>query len=230
MSYPRAEQEHDGIHDAQLGDLDHDGTPEIYAGFWGLVGIHCVSLDGRRQWSNRSLANILTLAVTPLDQRAPDAVRLLATSDRGKLIALDSQGQQQLLLDGGVHHLYATAVVGWQTPYCTISYATNGGLLATGLAPDLSARWTYELPRGTFQSQVQFVQSAAWGDPGTRAWVLAAPDGTVHLVGDDGERLDHFGSGAAVTGLAWANRTAGPPVLLVASPQAITAWQITGSH
>jgi len=58
VSYPQdaLENKHSGIADVQLGDLDGDGTLEAYVGYWGLVGVQAVSLEGKRLWSNRSPA------------------------------------------------------------------------------------------------------------------------------------------------------------------------------
>ena len=43
---------HSGLADVELFDLDGDGTPEIYVGYWGVVGVHCVALDGKQLWVN----------------------------------------------------------------------------------------------------------------------------------------------------------------------------------
>ncbi|OYV86292.1 MAG: hypothetical protein B7Z73_11995, partial [Planctomycetia bacterium 21-64-5] len=55
-------------------------------------------------------------------------------------------------------------------------------------------------------------------------WVIAAVDGSIHIVGIDGTLIDHFNSGAAASGLAVAQLD-GRPALIVATDKAVEAWQ-----
>lgn len=248
--YPSAEEQHPGIHDTRLADLDGEGGLELYVGFWGVVGIHAVDAEGRRQWSNRAATNVLTLALTP--QNEVGWHKLLASSDLGPLTRINQFGRHDPPIHVGnraIHHIYSTAP---QSPpgddggsaasagsaniggaaggsggatYCGLSYQGPGQMLALGLSEDFSELWNYPLPAGTYETEVQFVQSARL--PGERpGWVFAGPDGSVHLVSSDGELHDNFATGKPVTGLAALDGPQGP-TLLIASPEGLTAWRIT---
>src|SRR5690606_2395345 len=39
MRYPPDDQEHEGLHAVEIADLAGDGTPELYVGFWSLIGV-----------------------------------------------------------------------------------------------------------------------------------------------------------------------------------------------
>ena len=62
--------------------------------------------------------------------------------------------------------------------------------------------------------------------PGRKGeWWLAGPDGSIHVVSEDGQLHDSFNYGAALTGLA-AVRLEEQPVLLLATDAGVTAWTV----
>jgi len=91
IAYPDPDQRHDGIGDVQIADLDNDGKLEVCAGFWGLWGVHVVSLTGERLFSNRAVSSVLSIAVAPPGEEGNRS--LLVTDDRGTVTRIDSQGQ-----------------------------------------------------------------------------------------------------------------------------------------
>jgi hypothetical protein len=61
-------------------------------------------------------------------------------------------------------------------------------------------------------------------DGETGQWVIAAPDGSIHIVGIEGALIDQFNSGAAPSGMAVANLD-GSPALLLANGKTVEALQ-----
>jgi hypothetical protein len=98
-------------------------------------------------------------------------------------------------------------------------------MLAIGLDREFSERWSYSLPAGTYETEVQFVRPLRL--PGGKlGWLFAGADGSIHIVSSDGSLRDSFGTGKSVTGLAAWDEPAGP-VMLLASPDGLTAWRIS---
>ncbi len=226
LSYPPAEQDHDGIMDVQLSNLDDDGKPELYVGYWSLLGVHSVTPDGRRLWSNRIVPTVLSLAVAPNDGASR---KLLVTSDRGSIVPLNEFGKHdpEINVNGrAIHQLFAAQFGGDRpTAYCGISYNEDGGLVAVGLNRDLVEQWSYNLPLGVFRTQIQFVTSGSFLDRPGGQWLLAGPNGSIHIISDDGDFVDAFHYGEELTGLA-AARFGNDRVLLIAAGKTITVWRI----
>jgi hypothetical protein len=85
--------------------------------------------------------------------------------------------------------------------------------------------WTRPLARGVQKHPLEFV---AWGDvtgDSTQEWVLAGPDGGLHVLSANGEALEQFNYGSALSGLA-VTRLAGQPVLIVATATGVEAWGV----
>lgn len=227
-SYPPQDQSHPGIHDVQLADLDGNGQLELCVGFWGEVGIHGASLEGEHRWANRSATNVLSVATTPRD----DVVgwrKLLVSSDRGTILRLNQFGlsDPDVTVKGQlVHHLYAARFTGGRTSYCGLSFTEKQELLALGLDEELREVWKVQAAQGVFHSQIQFVTSGRLLADAAGQWIIAGPDGTIRVVGDDGKFFDYFGYGQFLTGIA-ATELAGHPTLLVATEESVAAWSVT---
>lgn len=218
---------HAGIADAQLGDLDGDGTPELCVGYWGIVGVQGASLDGKRLWANRSLATVLRLAI--LDPDAKGRRGLLCTNQRGTLALLDSKGESQAeisVADHPVHWIVAAELTGDDTlELCGLSPTPEGTVNAVGFNLKGELLWIYPLPRGVHEHPIEPVCAAQLlpGDSGQ--WLMAGADGSIHLLAADGKAIDKFNYGAALTGLAglnWGQRH----VLLVSTPDGLDAWEV----
>jgi hypothetical protein len=226
LSYPPDDQPHEGLHAVELVDLGGDGTPEIYAGFWSLVGVQRVSLAGKREWSNRVVPTVLSLTPTPDDGLG--ARQIIATGDRGVLYRVNQYGHHEPKVEVAgrqVHRLVAAKFGEAATAYCGISYQADGRLLAIGLDAELTEVWSYPLPAGQFNNQIEYVTS---GQLLTEAgeWYLAGPDGSVHIIGADGEFADSFATGELLTGLA-VTKFGDASVILTANKTQVTAWKVT---
>jgi len=71
-----------------------------------------------------------------------------------------------------------------------------------GIGSDLQSVWKHPLPDGVHRDGP--IEPIAWADLfGTprRQWIIAAPDGSVHLLWADGRIIDHYQHGAALVGI-----------------------------
>ena len=77
LAFPSADQpKHAGIGDVQFVDLDRSGSPKLAIGYWGLVGVQQISLDGKRLWSDRSMEFVLSLAEGGADSKSASSSSL----------------------------------------------------------------------------------------------------------------------------------------------------------
>ncbi|HTN77968.1 MAG TPA: redoxin domain-containing protein, partial [Pirellulaceae bacterium] len=205
LRYPPEDQPHDGLHAVEIADLANDGTPELYVGYWSLVGVQGVTLEGVREWSNRVVPTVLSLVTTPPNELGWR--KIIASGDRGVLYRMNQFGHQDPKIEipgRQVHRLTASTFGSLASTYCGVSYQTDGRLLAVGLDADLKEVWNYKLPVGQFNNQIEYVTSGRLRSDEQGEWILAGPDGTVHVVSDNGEFSDSFATGELLTGIAFA--------------------------
>lgn len=226
-SYPPEGETHPGIQDVQIADLDGNGQLELGIAFGGDVGIHGTSLEGEHHWANRSAADVLSVATSPRD----DVVgwqKLLVSSFRGSILRLNQFGLDDpaiLVKDRLIHHLYGARFSGGRTSYCGVSLIEKQDPLAVGLDEEFREVWSVPLSPGVFHTQIQFVTSGRLLGDTAGQWIIAGPDGTIRVIGDDGKFTDSFSYGQFVTGIA-AVQLEGAAVLLVATAEGVTAWQV----
>jgi hypothetical protein len=86
--------------------------------------------------------------------------------------------------------------------------------------------WHYALPAGVHRKPIEAIAygPALAGRP--ECWLLAGPDGTVHVVSPEGDPIERFALGRELTGLA-AAQVGGLPTILVATQEGLGAWQTT---
>ena len=229
LSFPpdAHENPHAGIGDVQIADLDGNGMLDLAVGYRGVVGVKGVSLDGKVIWSERSLSNVLRLAVG-----GPDANKqrtLFCTNDQTSLAMINAQGRGvgKLSLDGRLLYWIAAADLDGdgQMEMCGLSAPKIGDNLALGLNAKGDLLWSYELPPGTPGQLLELVSAAKLSPSGPAQWLLAGVDGSIHIVGTDGKPIDHFNYGMLVGGLA-ATQIDGKPVLLVSTRRSLVAWSV----
>jgi hypothetical protein len=106
-----------------------------------------------------------------------------------------------------------------------MSFTLEGRLIAIGLNRNLQEQWSYGLPNGVFQSQVKTPTSVKITGGDSWQWLLAGPDGSVHIVDDDGNFFDAFNFGQNVTGIAgYQDGDAG--ILLISTNDSVTALRV----
>jgi hypothetical protein len=146
MSYP-AEGEHAGIFDVQLADLDGDGQPELNVGYLGVVGVQNAALDGDRRWSNRSVEDVRSLAVSGPSASGPasSGARHLLAAAAGSITPIDDRGKNgpPTSIDRSFVRLIASADLGGdgQVEYCCIAAIRAGMETAIGLSSDVREKW-----------------------------------------------------------------------------------------
>ena len=225
--YPNDEQDHEGVRDAQIADLDGNGSLEVVVGFWGLVGLHAFDLSGSRIWSNRYVAPVLSLALSPIDNQQQRKV--LATSDRGLIVAFNSSGNQEPGRQVGARSIYhiASAYPAKQTTasYCGLAYSPDGTHWAVALDSELVEQWSYPLPPPTHQNPIRTVISGRFLSQDSVQWLMPCADGSIHIVTENGDFFDYFYYGKRLHGLA-ATRWNDQAVLLVATEGEVVAWAV----
>lgn len=223
--YPDAAPRQAGIMDAQLADLDEDGQVELYVGFADPLGVHRVDMDGKRRWGNRAVTGIVSL-VPRLLAKPP---HLLMAGEQGAIVPVSRAGAEgpPIAVSNRTIHQMAHSLAGDPRPtqFLGMSYTLEGRLIAIGLTPALEEAWSYGLPAGTYQTQVQTpVWTRLLAGPSGQ-WLLAGADGSVHLVDDSGDFFDMFHTGQQVEGLAGLHHD-GQAVLIVCGGGAVTAYNV----
>ena len=112
-----------------------------------------------------------------------------------------------------------------QAEFLALSNNTQGEMFAVGITGKLKEAWNYPLPAGVHQKPIEPVASSNLLPGRQGEWWLAGPDGSIHVISEDGEFHDAFHYGAALTGFA-ATRLNGQPALLIATEEGLSAWGI----
>ena len=224
FQYPDSGPRHAGIMDVEVVDLDDDGRLELYVGFADPVGAHRLDLDGKRRWSN-----------PPCRGRFPGRSSiarppyLLATGEKGVIVPISRTGGEGPAISVGqrtIHQLAANPTTSPRpTQFLGMSYTVDGRSIAVGLTPELREAWSYGLPGGIYITQVQTPIWAQLLKGPAGQWLLAGPDGSVHLIDDSGEFFDSFHVGHAIEGLAGFQHN-GQGVLVITGGGSVTAYDI----
>lgn len=220
---------HAGLGDVELGDLDGDGTLKAYVGYWGAVGVQCVSLEGKRLWSNHHLMNVMRVAVGPAD---PQGRReLFCVNESGSLGVINARGDLQtpIPLTNPLQTIAAGDLMGnGELSYCGIWVSREGQATAVGLNPKGETLWSYPMPKGPWQQVCEPIIVGRFAPDSQAAparWILPWSDGSIHILSADGKLIDQFNFGAAVNGLA-TMQLDGKPVLLVATGDGLEAFRV----
>ena len=198
---------HEGIADADIGDLDGDGTPEIVVAYLGSVGVQAATLEGRRLWRDRSLGSVIDVALgSPTASGGRRDVLCVTGSGRlqratpGADAATGPPGATALMLKsvsaGPVAADATWALVG-------IEATAVGKQAAVGIDP-VSLEETWRLPLADGAHRAGPIEPVAWADLlGTprRQWLIAAPDGSVNVAWADGRVVDRYCHGRPLVGI-----------------------------
>lgn len=229
MSYPAdaLAKPHSGIADVEFVDFDGKGSPQICVGYWGVVGVQGVSLAGNRLWSERSVSNVVHMAVTSADAQGKRS--LICTNHTGSLALLNGEGQRGdniVVPDRAIQWIVTADLRGdGQLLWCGLSAAKIGEYSVLGISPKGEELWEYPLPPGIQQQPVEPIIAGKVKRDGPGQWLLPGPDGSIHIVAADGKPMDKFNYGAPLQGLATMD-IGGQPALIVATATGIEAWKV----
>ena len=218
---------HSGIYDVELGDLDGDGTLKLYLSYLGTVGVQSASLEGKRLWANRSIADALGIAIGGAD--AKGRRNLYCTNSSNSLVVLDAQGQRQGEIEVPERMLRSIVAADLrgdgQLLWCGMAAPKLGDNLAVGLSLHGGELWKYALPAGVHPQPIEPIIAGKLTREKPGQWILPGPDGSVHVVSADGKPVDKFNSGLKLQGLATVEVNA-KPVLVMASDKGLEAWTV----
>jgi thiol-disulfide isomerase/thioredoxin len=231
LEFPK--DRHPGIADVQFAPDQDPAKARLVVGYWGGVGLQGVGFDGQRKWSQRALEQVVQVAFVPGENGGPR--ELWCTSNRGSISVLDEQGKPRRVIHVGSSPLMYFA---WnKTPdgnqeaaakdaaFCGLALEGVGHYQAVGFTRNGEVTWRFPLPAGEYVQQVDRIQSVEL--PGKKsAWMIAAADGTIYWLDNEGKLIDKFPYGRPLTGLSLTN-TADAAILLVSIPNKLTAWKLT---
>lgn len=229
LSFP--DGSHAGIADARIADIDGDGKLEICVAYWGVVGIQAVGLDGTRKWSNRRLPeNVLSLALSGPDTSGKRL--LLCTTGLLTVAILDELGEtlKEMPVGARAARLVAAEDLNGDgtVELCAVTAAGPGADVAVGFDSAGRELWNYPLPPGVQpvpEMQNELVVGGKLFDDGQGVWVFVGADGTVHIVGADGQPIDSFGWGEAIRGIAL-GALDGRATLFLSDAKSVTALRL----
>lgn len=206
LSYPEDayKNPHAGIADVQLADLDGDGKLELLVSYYQDVGVQCVSLEGKRIWANRTVAMVSRIAVWAPDAKGPRS--LVATNSLGSLVLFDAQGKRDREIkvpNRLVHWVVSADLLGDQKMELSGLYlAELGASVVIGIDPKGGELWSHALPKGVHRRPVEQIVAGNLTASGPGQWLAPGPDGSLSAIAADGKLLDHWQTGAVITGLA----------------------------
>jgi hypothetical protein len=184
-----------------------------------------VSFEGQRKWFNRSPRNVPSLALAPPD--GANWRKVWALNEKGTILPIDPQGKSAPELETPGRFLISLAEAADNPQrYAALAISSPGTQTAVGLDAHARETWHYRLPAGVHRKPIEPIASGPVVAGRANYWLLAGPDGTVHLLSSDGDVLDQFAVGSELTGIA-AAQLQGEPAILVSTPQGVTAWRVT---
>ncbi len=227
LSFP--DERHSGIGDVLFDDLTGTGTPVMYIGYWGGLGIQGGTLDARRLWSNRRLDHVLQIGYGPNvkttdDNGEREARTTWSTSTRGTLTQMGATGKniRERYVEGQALMYFASSPS--EDRHCGLSLDQAGQYTAVGFNDSGEVAWEYSLPPGEYVeplSRLHRVQMPA----GTDAWLVVAANGSLHWLDDTGQLIDRFDYGEILTGVSM-NTLGDETLLFVSTAEQLTAWRV----
>jgi hypothetical protein len=204
-----------------------EGEVEVVAASVGDQGLVALGQDGAVRWRNRAFPNVVSAATTPEDEFGQWA--FLLTGESGEILRVNRFGHEEPAVKVANWPILRLRAGQFESPkqavYLGLSNNAKGDVFAVGLSSELKECWNYPLPSGAHQRPIEPIASSDVLPGQSGQWWPAGPDGSVHLISEDGEFFDSFHVGAVLTGLA-ATRINNQPVLLLATDEGLSAWGI----
>ena len=227
FSYPEAEEESPPIRDVQWSDLDENGEPELLVAFDGSVGLHAVSLAGKRLWSNRAYTPLVSIAPS---HKLPVIGRCAYVTGRGGICPITKdgiEGPAKEVPPWVIAHLFTAGFSdAAQAAYAALGIDAKGESCIVGLNKQLAEQWNYPLPGGSFRQPVDFVTSGHLRAESNGEWIVGWSDGSIHIVSEDGNFDDTFNTGVEIRGISVWERKDEKPQLVISTPTEVLAWEV----
>mgnify|MGYP002623586544 CR=1 FL=1 len=227
FAYPPKTSDEVRVGDFALVDFQNDGNVQLCVGFWGLLGIHGVDIDGELKWTNRTPAPVAAIATTP-----PNDIgwrQILVTTDRGELVPINGFGKHDppsRVDNHAITQLYTSPFARENAAnYLGVALQADGSPQAVAMSKDLKVLWDMPLPAGTHRNQIRPVTIGKLLPGDAAHWIFAGADGSVGIVADDVSFYDSFNTGVRLSGVATA-RFRSDYVLLLSTPQGVAAWKV----
>lgn len=218
------------VQDAELADLDHDGTLELYVAFDKNGGLHRVDLSGQLIWQQHGMSSVYSMSRRLNTEPQEPSRQLLALGEQGLLVPVGVDGQMERPLEVGARTFYSISTAAGATSdraqYLGLSYTLEGRPIAIGLNGQMQEIWSYGLPAGVHRSQVRPPLWTPSPKSGSGIWWLAGADGSLHAIFDDGSQYDFVRMGEPLHGFGAVVRD-GVLQLFVATPSTVRAIRIT---
>lgn len=243
-SFPKqSTSQHSGIRDMLV--LDRGNQSQILVGYWQDKGLELYDLNGQLLASNRDVQQINSIVETKV--RESDQPTYWTTGNDGVFRQFDQQLNhiEDKPTEGtiSITHLFdCDSLVQSQEPMAISrkqDQATLLGLAASssnatqiiGLNEQLEPVWEQTVSGETFAHEIRFVSFGLIDlGKGNRSesipcWLVARPDGSLHVLSTDGSWKTQFAVGFAPTGIS-ISQVDGRSVLLVAGQGGVAAWEI----
>lgn len=213
---------------AELGDAK-EGLSILVASV-NQGGLTALAPSGEVRWRNRTYASSVSLAVTRPDDIGSWAI--FVTGESGSVLRVNRFGQDESPVTVGkwpilrlIGSRFADAK---KASLVGLSNNEKGDLFAIGLTDQLKECWNYPLPPGIHQRPIEAVTSSHLLPGRQGEWWVAGPDGSIHVISEDGDFYDSFFYGAVLNGIA-ATRLDRRSVLLVATDAGLSAWEVSAT-
>jgi hypothetical protein len=210
---------------ADVGDAD--GSPEVLAASVADIGLVAFGQDGAPVWRNAKMPNAYSLGVSHGGD--VDSWAIFLAGEQGTVLRVNRFGHEEPARAIGQWPIFRLTAARFpratQAALLGLSNNPQGQPVAVGITAQLKEAWNYPLPAGTHQRPIEQVTSGNLLPGRQGEWWLAGPDGSIHVVSEDGELHDSFNYGAVLTGLA-ATKLDDQSVLLVATDEGVTAWKV----
>lgn len=233
LAYPPPAESPLGVLDLAFADVEaSDGTPEILAASVGGPGLVAVAFDGKLKWQNRFLPNVVSVAVSQPDDIGLWAMYITGegpAGESGSIVRINLFGRDEPPIAVPRRSILTLTAARFaaakQAAFLGLASGEQGERLAVGLTADFKEAWNYPLPAGVHARPIEAITSSHVLPGRQGEWWLAGPDGSIHVVSEDGEFFDSFHYGEVLTGLA-ATKFGERPVLLVATDAGLEAWEV----
>ena len=224
---PAADEAPLAVVDMTWADVgEPDGEPELLVANVGEIGLAAIDARGETVWRNRTLPNTTSVALSRPDDTGSWGI--FVTGEQGSVLRVNRFGNEETPQTVGqwpiARLVPARFAGGTQARFLGLSGNAQGEPFAVGITGQMKEAWNYPLPKGAHQRPIDTVTSSNLLPARQGEWWLAAPDGSIHVISEDGVLFDSFYYGAALTGLA-ATRLGEHNVLLVATEEGVAAWK-----